>query len=200
MRSNPSKPTAGRPDIILYGGPGSGKSTQASALVASLNAQHLNMGGLLRAFVKGRSADALRTKKIMFAGKLVPVRITNSLTERFVDQTKSHHRIVFDGYPRSLAQAKFLDKLMAKTGRSVNLLYIKLPVKVARDRLIKRARIEHRPDDLDPSALRSRIAVFHHEAKDLLAHYRKTKQLIIIDGDQTVKQVQAAIAKAVSKC
>lgn len=189
--------TRSNPDIILYGGPGSGKSTQAERLVQKIKAEHLNMGALLRKFVTTKSSDAVRTKKIMLAGKLVPMNITNGLAEKFVTKQKSSAQIVLDGYPRNLAQVKFLDKLLAQTHRQAVLLYIKLPVTVAKARLIKRAQIEHRADDLDPKALSARIQVFNHEAKELLAHYRKTKRLITINGDQTVAKVQADILKAI---
>jgi len=192
--------TTGEPDIVLYGGPGSGKSTQAELLAAKMNAAHLNMGGLLRNFIKGRSEVAQLTKKIMFAGKLVPVKITNGLAEKFISELKPSHRVVIEGYPRDMAQVKFLDKLLTNHHRQIIFIYVKLPVTVAKQRLLKRAKIEHRADDANPKALNERIKIFNHQAKELLAHYRVGRRLLIINGDQTVKQVHQAIVKALKSC
>ena len=192
-RSKPAR--RGGPDIILYGGPGSGKSTQASSLAKKINARHLNAGALLRKVSASRSAEGQAVRRIIAQGKLAPVAITNNLVKKFVSKTPRSRRIIFDGYPRDIAQMKFLDKLLDNTNRSVVMVYIKLPISVARERLLKRANIEHRTDDLDPKALTSRIQVFHQQAKNLLAHYQNSGCLITVDGDQTIKQVEIAINK-----
>jgi adenylate kinase len=184
----------------LYGGPGSGKSRQAELLVKKLESTHLNMGGLLRKFVTTKSLDAVSTKKIMLAGKLVPIKVTNGLVEKFVSKTSADKRIVFDGYPRSMGQAMFLDKLLSRINRKMVFVYVKLPIKVAHARLLKRATIEHRADDLDPKALTARIKVFETEAKKLLTHYRKHHRLIIVNGNQTVAQVHRTIVQAIKQC
>lgn len=193
--SNSAHPT-GRPDIILYGGPGSGKSTQAKLLVSKLSAEHINMGGLLRKLVVGRSRDAVAAKKIMLAGKLVPNKITDGLISKIIQKLPASRRVVLDGYPRSLAQAKFLNKLLANHGREVVMVFVKLPLSVARERLMKRATVEHRPDDLNAAALTARIRVFLHEAKSLSGLYRANHRLITVDGNQTPAQVHSAILKA----
>jgi adenylate kinase len=189
-----------KPDILVYGGPGSGKSTQTEMLVKKLHADHLNMGGELRKFVTTKHRDAALTKKVMLTGKLVPVRVSNGIAEKFVSQLPASHQIVFDGYPRSMAQVSFLDKLLTKLNRPSIMIYIKLPMTVARERLLKRAKIDHRADDMDPKALTARIKVFQHEAKELLAYYRQSKRLITINGNQTMKQVQADIINALKAC
>lgn len=197
----PSKPARhGGPDIILYGGPGSGKSTQASSLAKKMNARHLNVGALLRKVSTSQSAEGRAVRRIIERGKLAPVTITNNLVKKFVSKTPRNQRVIFDGYPRDNIQMKFLDKLLDSTNRSAVMVYVKLPISVARERLLKRAKIEHRTDDLDPKALTSRIQVFHSQAKNLLVHYKNSDRLIVVNGDQTVKQVEIAINKALLRC
>jgi adenylate kinase len=192
--------TPSKRDIILYGGPGSGKSTQAINLVKKLKAQHLNMGGLLRELSVSKSADGKVVKKIMAQGKLVPADIVNGLAKKFMSKVPRNQRVVFDGYPRSAAHMKFLDELLNKAGRSVVMIYIKLPISVAKARLLKRAKIEHRADDKDPKALTGRIQVFNTQAKKLLESYKKSGRLIVVNGDGTKKEVENAINKVLFKC
>ena len=191
--------TPSKPDIILYGGPGSGKSTQAIQLVKKLRAQHLNMGALLREVAKSSSAEGKKMKQITSQGKLAPVHITNRLAEKFIRQA-GKHQIVFDGYPRDLCQMKFLENILEKNNRHSVMVFIKLPISVARARLLNRAKIEHRIDDLDPKALTRRIQVFSEQSKKLLASYRKQKRLITINGDQTAAKVTQSINKAIRSC
>ncbi len=192
--------TPSRKDIILYGGPGSGKSTQAIYLVKKLHAQHLNMGALLRKLSVSKSADGKIVKKIMAQGKLVPADIVNGLAKKFMSKVPRNQRVVFDGYPRSAAHMKFLDKLLNDAGRPVVMIYIKLPIAVAKARLLKRANIEHRADDKDPKALSGRIKVFEAQAKILLTSYKKSNRLITVNGDGTIKQVETTINKILPQC
>ena len=195
MRSRPYR--TGRPDIVLYGGPGSGKSTQAGLLAKKLSARYLNMGASLRLFSRSQSHDGILTYQLLAAGKLAPVRITNGLVQKFVGSTPLRRLIIFDGYPRNLIQLRFFEKLLPRRHRFAVMVYIKLPIAAAKQRLLKRARTENRADDQNVAALTERLRIFHREAKTLLAHYRKQKLLITINGNQTISRVTADIYRAV---
>lgn len=185
------------PDIVLYGGPASGKGTQAKLLAEKLSGRHMNMGGLLREAVQTKHAKAALIKKIMEAGTLVPEGVTASLMREFVARVPSKQRIVFDGYPRTITQAHNLISAEAKAGRFAVMLFIDLPIKVAKERIVSRAKIEGRADDMKASTVNERIKIFKTKSKDLLKFYRVKKSLIIIDGDQTIKAVHRDILKAV---
>lgn len=188
-----------RPDIIIYGGPGSGKSTQADILVKKLSARHMNMGGLLRSAVSKKASGWQTTKKYMDKGGLVPESISSKLVRDFVAKTPLSHRIVFDGYPRRMLQIKLLQKTQNKFHRSAVMIFIALPASVAKKRLINRAKLEGRLDDADPKAIAARIKVFQERAKEVTHYYKQQGSLIIIKGDQTINQVARDIWQAVKK-
>jgi adenylate kinase len=185
------------PDIILYGGPASGKGAQAKLLAKKLLARHMNMGGLLRKAVETKHQKARLIKKIMEEGKLVPETISAGLMREFVAKVPSKQRIVFDGYPRTTQQAKNLIAAETKADRSAIMVFIDLPTKVAKQRIVSRAKIEGRADDMKASTVNERIKVFKTKSKDLLNSYRLKKSLILVNGDQTVMAVHRDILKAI---
>ena len=184
-------------DIILYGGPASGKSTQAELLAKKLKAVHMNMGGLLRDEIEHGGSKAVDIKKYMNAGKLVPERISSILAQEFIKKVHRGTRIVFDGYPRRMLQVKIIEPAIAKAKRHALFVFIDLPVKVAKDRIAKRAKVEKRPDDANPKVIDDRIYYFHKNSKPILKFYRSSGQLITINGDQTVATIQRDIIKAI---
>ncbi len=184
-------------DIILYGGPGAGKGTQAKILAENLNAAHLEMGEEIRKIAEGTTPQAQEVREIMESGKLVPFSITSAVTSEFIGRVPLDKQIIFDGYPRSIEQAEDLDDFLQKNGRTAKMVYIILPDSEAINRLVRRANIEHRPDDLDEEAMENRLAVFHREAKSLLEHYKKQGRLVEINGDQSVEEVAHAIAESI---
>jgi len=186
-----------KPDIILYGGPASGKGTQAALLAKKLSAKPMNMGGLLREIARAGSSQATTIKKIMGAGKLVPETISARLMREFVSKVSPSQRIVFDGYPRTTVQARNLIAAETKVHRSAIMLFIDLPAKIAKQRIMSRAKIEGRTDDIRASTINERLKVFKEKSKGLLGFYRVQKALIKINGDQTIKAVHLDILKAI---
>lgn len=186
-----------KPDIILYGGPASGKSTQAKLLVSKLKAAHMNMGGLLRATIAQKGSYYTLVKEYISAGKLVPEKISSKLVCDFVDKVSREKRIVFDGYPRRMSQVKVVETIEQKHDRKTFFIFIDLPLNVAKDRICKRVELENRTDDADPKAVSHRIKLFQQKAKDILKHYKTKGTLIRIDGNQDITSVQKDILKAV---
>ena len=130
----------------------------------------------------------------MSDGELVPDSVSVEIAEKFVADA-GETNIIFDGYPRSREQAEDVDKILDKYNHQVKLLYIELPMDVARDRITTRAEIEHRVDDMDADAVRTRIEIFNNNAKNLLDYYRESNRLITVDGDGDVEEVATRIFK-----
>jgi len=188
-----------KPDIIIYGGPGSGKSTQAGLLVKKLGARHMNMGGLLRVTVAKKASGWQTAKKYMDKGGLVPERINSQLVHDFVAKIAKSKRIIFDGYPRSLLQIQLFEKTQRQFGREAVMVFVYLPARVAKQRLVNRAKLENRLDDANPQTVAERLRVFRERSKEVIKHFRQQGCLIKIDGDQTIPQVAHDIWQAVKK-
>lgn len=186
-----------KPDFILYGGPASGKSTQAKLLVSKLKAAHLNMGGLLREVIAKRSPGYREIKKIVESGKLVPEKINSALAMKFISQVPQNKRIIFDGYPRRMSQAKILESAEKKYNRTNFFIFVDLPVGIARDRIYRRAKLENRVDDTDKKVISQRIQTFKDKSKELLKHYKNKGTLIRINGNQDITAVHKDILKAI---
>ncbi|MFA5967183.1 MAG: nucleoside monophosphate kinase [Patescibacteria group bacterium] len=188
-----------QPDIILYGGPGSGKSTQAEILVKKLKAKHMNMGGLLRNTIAKKLTGWQDAKKYVDKGQLVPERITSQLVHDFVAKTPRKQRIVFDGYPRRVLQIRLLKKAQQKFDREAVMVLVDLSASAAKRRLISRAKIEGRIDDTNPKTVSERIRVFQERSREVVKYYQQQKKLIKINGDQTIPEVAQDIWQAVNK-
>jgi len=180
-------------DVVVLGGPGSGKSTQAKFLVDLISANHLNMGSLLRSAIHDKVPGYEELQQHHDAGTLVPDEVTRALVERFVAGTPEHQRIVFDGYPRSMEQVRSVERAESSHHRQVMAVYLKLSPEVATERLLKRAGLENRPDDT-PEVIRDRIDLFERNIIDILEHYRSSGHLVEVNGDQSIEEVKSDIA------
>ena len=185
-------------DVILYGGPASGKSTQAELLVKHLRAVHMNMGGLLRAELKRGGHTATDIKKYMHVGKLVPERISSTLVKKFINQVPDGKQIVFDGYPRRMLQVKMMEPAIKRARRHTVFVFIDLPAKVAKARIAKRAAVQGRADDKDPKVINQRLSVFKTNSQPILKFYRSAGKLLTINGNQTIAAIQRDIVRAIN--
>lgn len=186
------------PDIILYGGPASGKSTQAELLVKKLKAAHMNMGQLFRDALRQKVSGYLKISKIMQAGELVPEVITSRLVNKYLKQIPKAKRIVFDGYPRRMKQVRIIEPTLKKLKRNAVMIFIDLPTKVAKERIQKRAKIENRVDDTKIQVVNERIKIFKNQSKSILKYYGQRKSLFKIDGNQDIKSIHKDIIKTIA--
>jgi len=187
-----------RLDIILYGGPASGKSTQAKLLVKKLKAAHMNMGQLLRSALSQKLAGFKKIAKYMQAGELVPEILVSRLVKNFLKQTPKSKRIVFDGYPRRMKQVRIIEPILTKNNRKSVMIFIDLSTKVAIKRIQKRAVIENRIDDMKTKVVNERINVFKNQSNSILKYYHQKKSLIKINGNQDIKSIHKDIIKTIN--
>lgn len=183
--------------VVFFGPPGSGKGTQAVRLAASLGIPQVSTGDLLRANVKKGTELGRIAKPIMESGALVPDElVTRMLRERLSDPDATAGAL-FDGYPRTVAQAESLDELLKESGRKVDVVvFLDVPDQPIVERLVKRAQIEGRADDT-PDTIRERLRVYREKTSPLAERYRKAGVLASVDGNRPVDVVASDVAAAV---
>lgn len=185
--------------LILLGPPGAGKGTQAQRLVAKHGIVQLSTGDMLRAAVAAGTPVGLKAKAIMDRGDLVPDEVVVAIIADRIGQPDAKRGFVLDGFPRTVAQAQALDKLLAERGLALDGV---IELKVDEGILIKRietrvaemtARGEKVRADDNPEALRIRLNAYRNQTAPLIGYYAGTGQLKTVDGMAPIDDVTAAI-------
>jgi len=183
-------------NLILFGPPGAGKGTQAKMLEAERGLKQLSTGDMLRAAVAAGSELGLKCKAIMDRGDLVPDDVVIGIIGERIGQPDCAKGAVFDGFPRTIAQAEALDRLLAGRKQRIDAV---IELKVDDEALVGRmeSRIHENPGsaraDDTPETLRNRLAVYHRQTAPLLDYYRRQGKLHTVDGMAPVAAVAAAI-------
>lgn len=151
-------------NIVLFGPPGAGKGTQSEKLIAKYQLVHLSTGDIFRANIKGETALGTLAKSYMDKGQLVPDAVTISMLEAEVNKNPNAKGFIFDGFPRTKAQAEALDTLLKSKKTSITLmLALEVQEDELRKRLLLRGQNSGRPDDQNPEIIQKRIDVYNNE-------------------------------------
>ena len=180
-------------NIILFGPPGAGKGTQSKYLVNKLNAFQISTGDLLREEINKNSDIGKAITNDMNDGKFISDEIVNNLIEKIVFDPKKKNKLIFDGYPRSLSQAKNLELLLEKSKQNVDLmLFLNVHKKTILKRLEKRKVIEKRSDD-DFDTIVRRYETYMKTTQPVLDHYSKNSNFKEIDGNMEIDEITRKI-------
>jgi adenylate kinase len=184
--------------IVFFGPPGSGKGTQASRLAASAGIPQISTGDILRSHVARGTALGGIAKPIMESGALVPDDLVTKMLGERLAEPDAKNGAIFDGYPRTVAQARSLEALLKDAGGRVDaVLFIDVPDPSLVDRLLKRATLEGRADDTKDT-IAERLRVYREKTAPLADLYRQAGVLVTIDGDRSVEKVAADVTAAVA--
>ena len=184
--------------LVLLGAPGSGKGTQAARLKEHLQVPHISTGDLLRAEVAAGSPLGLQAKEVMARGDLVSDDILLGMLKDRFSREDTRNGFILDGYPRNLAQAAALDRLLQDLGQKFD-----AAIQLAVDneqiiaRLAGRAKAEGRADDT-PDSVRHRLNVYDQQTAPVIEFYREHGQLTVVDGVGTLDDVFTRIIEAIS--
>ena len=179
---------------ILFGPPGAGKGTQATAMVEKYNLHHISTGALLRKEIAAGTELGLKAKSLIEAGALVPDEVVEGMIESEFKTVTGVDGFLLDGFPRTIAQAEALDAILDRNGEKVtSIVSIMIPDEMIIERISHRAAIEGRADDADVSIIKNRIDTYHNQTEPLIDYYRKAGTYNEIDGVGTIEEVRDRI-------
>jgi len=187
-------------DLILFGPPGAGKGTQAKVLQDERGLIQLSTGDMLRAAVAQGTELGKKSKAIMDRGDLVPDDLVIGIIAERLDKPDTAKGVIFDGFPRTVAQAKALDTMLAGRGLKIDAV---IELKVDDEAMVGRmeSRVRENPGsvraDDNPETLRKRLGVYRQNTAPLLDFYRGQGKLVTVDGMAPIAAVSAAIKRII---
>ncbi|MEZ5047113.1 MAG: adenylate kinase [Chitinophagaceae bacterium] len=184
-------------NLILFGPPGSGKGTQSDLIIEKFNLSHLSTGDLLRNEVANETPLGLEAKKYMDQGALVPDEIVIGMISSRLDENQNVHGFIFDGFPRTVAQAEALDNLLAFKEQPIRLV-ISLTVseEELKNRLLARGQVSGRSDD-NEEIIVNRIHEYHAKTSPVADYYKERNKLIEVKGEGSIENIFDAISEEI---
>ena len=180
-------------NIIIFGPPGAGKGTQAKNLVKKLDNFQVSTGDMLRDEIRKDTEIGKKIINNMNDGKFVDDEIVNKLLERIIFDPKKKDKLIFDGYPRTINQAKNLDKLLSKSNQKIDyIFYLNVNKNSIIKRLEKRKILEKRSDD-EADTILKRYDTYMDVTKPVLEYYSKNKNFHEIDGSMEIINIYQKI-------
>jgi len=187
-------------NLILFGPPGSGKGTQSEKLVEKYKLIHLSTGNLLREEIANRTPLGLEAKSFMDKGQLVPDEVVIGMIDSCLEHHKEAAGFLFDGFPRTAAQADALDKLLNLKKTEISLLLaLDVTEQELVSRLLNRGKTSGRSDDTDEAVIRKRFSVYTNETSPVADYYKKARKFKSIHGEGSVDEINAALRQAIDK-
>jgi adenylate kinase len=187
-------------NLVLFGPPGSGKGTQSDKLVEKYKLVHLSTGNLLREEIAQQTPLGMEAKHFMDKGQLVPDEVVIGMVDNYFDKHKGAKGFLFDGFPRTVAQARALDNLLDLKMTSISaVVALEVTEEELVKRLLNRGKTSGRSDDTNEEVIRKRYAVYLKETAPVAEHYKKFKKFESVRGEGSVDEIFNAVCKAVDK-
>jgi len=187
-------------NLILFGPPGAGKGTQSAKLIEKYSLTHISTGDLFRKHLKEGTPLGKLAREYMDKGNLVPDKVVIDMVDDKISNSGKISGIIFDGFPRTIAQAEALDSLLAKKRAPIKVLVeLMVPEDELRKRLAERAVKENRPDDAKPAVIENRIAVYKAETAAVAGYYKKQNKYSAVIGVGEVDAIFKNICVEIDK-
>ena len=186
-------------NIVIFGAPGSGKGTQSERIVEKYGINHISTGDVLRAEIKNGTELGKTAKGYIDQGQLIPDELMIDILGSVFDSFKDSKGVIFDGFPRTIAQAEALKKMLAERGQDVSVMVdLDVPEEELMVRLIKRGKDSGRADD-NEETIKKRLHVYHSQTAPLIDWYKNEKKYQHINGLGTMEGIFAEICEAEDK-
>lgn len=185
-------------NIILFGPPGSGKGTQSEKLITHYGLKHLSTGDLLRKEMKAGTPLGMEAKSLIQKGQLVPDEVVVGMISSALDANPEVPGFLFDGFPRTVAQARALDNLLDLKKTAIDVvLALQVNEEELINRLINRAQTSGRMDDADPEIQRNRQNVYKNETLPVAEYYAKFDKVEMVEGEGTIDEIFDRLQKSI---
>ena len=181
-------------NIVIFGPPGAGKGTQSKFIVKKFNLYQLSTGDLLRNEIKNKTQLGSEISSIINSGELVSDKIVSDLIEKFISNDKYKNKIIFDGYPRTINQAKNLDDLLKKYKQKINIvLKLSVSLETIKKRILERKTLEKRADDNEQIAIK-RYKTYEKSSEPVIDYYKHSNLLKVVNGEAGISEINGQIS------
>ncbi len=187
-------------NLILFGPPGSGKGTQSEKLIIKYGLKHLSTGDLLRSEIAQQTTLGMEAKNFMDKGQLVPDAVVIGMIRSAIENNPAVKGFLFDGFPRTSAQAAALDQLMELKNTSIKMmLAMEVGEKELMSRLLKRGETSGRSDDTNEEVVKARIVEYHNKTAAVADYYSQFNKVVTIKGEGSVEDIFNALCNEIDQ-
>ena len=181
-------------NIVLFGPPGAGKGTQSNLIVKRFNLHQLSTGELLRNEIKNNTELGKKISSIINLGNLVSDKTVGDLIEKYISDKTYKNRLIFDGYPRNLIQAKYLEDLLKKYDQKIDIvLKLSVSLETIKKRILERKNIEKRKDDNENIAIK-RYETYENNISEVINFYKQSNLLKVVNGEGSISEISNEIS------
>jgi adenylate kinase len=187
-------------NLILFGPPGSGKGTQSEKLIIKYGLKHLSTGDLLRSEIAQQTTLGMEAKNFMDKGQLVPDAVVIGMIRSAIENNPAVKGFLFDGFPRTAAQAAALDQLMELKNTTIKMmLAMEVGEKELMSRLLKRGETSGRSDDTNEEVVKARIVEYHNKTAAVADYYNQFKKVVTIKGEGSIDDIFNALCNEIDQ-